>query len=131
VPAAAAPATWLVAFSGRQRTGDGIVPISASVTYVSAAADDFGFDLPEAEDPVDAAPPVADLGGSAPPPFVGGSLPEAGPSPVTSGPQTPATTPVASIVTHGFQYPAVFLFPLLLAIGAGYLGRALTRDLVS
>ena len=68
------------------------------------------------------------LGGSAPPPFVGGVLPQA-PGPTTAVPQAPATTPVANVVSRGFQYPAVFLFPLLLAIGAGYLGRALTRDL--
>lgn len=130
VPAATPPATWLVAFSGRQRTGDGVVPISASVTYASAAVDDdFDFGLPEEEVPVDTAPATNDLGGSAPPPFVGGSLPEAGPAPVTATPQSPATTPVASVVSRGFQYPAVFLFPLVLAIGAGYLGRALTRDL--
>jgi hypothetical protein len=130
VPSAdtAPPATWAVAFSDRKRTGDGVVPISASVSYVTATLDDeFGTDFPEAEQtpPAEALPPVAGLGGSVVPPVSG--LPQAEPAPVTA-PQQPATTPVAS-VSRGFQYPAVFLFPIALAIAAGYLGRALTRDL--
>jgi hypothetical protein len=54
---------------------------------------------------------------------------QAAPAPV-SEPPVQQVVPAASFVQSGFRYPAVFLLPLLLAAGAAWLGRALTRDLV-
>jgi hypothetical protein len=70
-----------------------------------------------------AAPPL-----SPPAPLLPEPAVASGPAPVAAPSQQ--VVPVASVVQGGFRYPGVFLLPLLLAVGAGWLGRALTRDLV-
>lgn len=140
LPAAdtAPPASWHVALSDRDRRGDGVVPITASLAFVSAAVDTFDtpppFAPPPPFEPAPAfvAPPAFDTGTSfaAPPAVVDQPAPEApAPAPVTQPAQQ--VVPVASVVEAGFRYPAVFLLPLLLVIAATWVGRALTRDLVT
>lgn len=140
LPAAgAAPTdTWHVAFSGRDRKGEGVALITAAVSYVSAAVDTAEQPPPPVFAPIDSsftpgrAPSTGSGFTSAP------SFPAAGPVPAPvaqPAPVAPAqvaaasTVAVASIIPAGFQYPAVFLLPLLLLGAAGWVGRALTRDL--
>ena len=145
LPAAdsAPPANWHVAFSRKERTGDGVVPISASVAYVSDIVDTSSGAAPVvAAPPFEAAPafesaPSFDSGASfaSPPltveaPLLPQPVPQAAPAPATA-PVQQQVVPVASVVSAGFRYPAVFLLPLLVAIALGWLGRALTRDLAA
>lgn len=134
----APPDSWHVAFSDRTRTGAGVVPISASLAFVSSA-----FDTTSAAPPVVPAPafeaPVqqppafeAPTSFAAPAAVAAPLLPEAAAPPAPAPVAAPAqqVVPVAqSFVQGGFRYPGVFLLPLVLAVAAGWLGRALTRDL--
>lgn len=134
--------SWHVALSDRTRTGSGVVPISASIAFVASlvnTSDDAPVSVPPPAfepAPASALPPAFDAGvdtAFAAPQTVAAPLlpapaPQSAPAPVAAAPAQ-QVVPVASIVQGGFRYPAVFLLPLLLAIGAGWLGRALTRDL--
>ncbi len=138
----AAPDSWHVAFSQRTRTGEGVVPIRAALAFVSSAVDPATQPAPRVPAP-DVAPAPAvesalDLGLPAssavgPPELAAAAEPapaaSSGPAPVTAAGAPQAVVPVASAVQAGFRYPGVFLLPLLLAVAAGWLGRALTRDL--
>jgi hypothetical protein len=144
----APPESWHVAFSDRTRTGEDVVPITAALAFVSASLDTDSEPAPVvAPPPFEPAPPQSfdssssggidfDAGTSfaAPPLSAEAPLPapvaQAAPAP-QSAPAQQQVVPVASFVSSGFRYPAVFLLPLLLAVAAGWLGRALTRDLVS
>ena len=149
VPAAetAAPESWHVAFSDRTRTGEGVVPISAALAFVSASVDTSRDEAPVVDVPAfESAPAPAfdagtspfDSGGStsfaapaitAETPLLPAPAAQTGPAPVSAPAQQ--VVPVAqSLVQQGFRYPAVFLLPLLLAVAAGWIGKALTRDLV-
>lgn len=149
VPAAetAAPESWHVAFSDRTRTGQGVAPISAALAFVSTSVDTSRDVAPAVEPPpLEAAPAPAfdsgsfssDPGGStsfaapaltAETPLLPAPAEVSGPAPVAAPVQQ--AVPVAqSFVQQGFRYPAVFLLPLLLAVAAGWIGRALTRDLL-
>ncbi len=130
--------TWHVAFSGQQRTGAGVATITAAVSYVSAAVDSVEQPPPPVFAPVgnSVTPPVAssiDTGFASTPTV---TVPVALPAPVAGqAPTAPLTAlatptvPAASVIPTEFKYPAVFLLPLLLLAAAGWLGRALTRDL--
>jgi hypothetical protein len=142
----APPESWHVAFSDRTRTGDGVVPITAALAFVSASLDTSSQKAPTvAPPPFEPAPAPAfesssaDFGGdtSFAAPALSGEAPLL-PAPVAQAAPAPVPAPVQqvvpvaqSFVQGGFRYPAVFLLPLLLAVGAGWLGRALTRDLVT
>ena len=141
LPAAdtAPPATWHVAFSDRTRTGSDVPPISATVSYTSSSVASPAappsvptpaFVAPEriAPAPIDDAP-VIDSGSFAAPPLTADEpaiAPQA--QPVLAGQQQ--VVPAALSVPAEFKYPAVFVLPLLIAVAAGWLGRALTQDLV-
>jgi hypothetical protein len=149
VPAAetAPPDSWHVAFSDRTRTGEGVAPIRAALAFVSASVDTRVAPPPRVPAP---AFTTSGTGGTAPSfdSAAGGTgtsfaapvleaaplLPEpvalTGQAPVAAAPVQQQAVPVASFVPSGFRYPAVFLLPLLLAVAVGWLGRALTRDLV-
>lgn len=134
--------SWHVAFSARARTGAGVVPISASIAFVgslTSTSDEASVSVPPPPfepAPTTALPPAFDAGVettfAAPEmvsaPLLPAPVAQAAPAAVAAG-AAQQVVPVASIVQGGFRYPAVFLLPLLLAIGAGWLGRALTRDL--
>ena len=144
LPAAetAPPESWHVAFSDRTRTGDGVVPVSAALAFVGASVDTRTVKAPDvAPPPFEPAPAfqpstsfASDAGTSFAAPALAAQAPllpepaaQAAPAPVAAPAQV---VPVASFVQSGFRYPAVFLLPLLLAVGAAWIGRALTRDLV-
>lgn len=149
LPAAetAPPDSWHVAFSQRDRTGDGVVPISAALAFVSASLDTSSSPAPVVEPPpFEPAPTFGsgdvgttfDSGSSfaAPPltvdtPLLPEPVAQAAPAPETAPAQQQQVVPVASFVQGGFRYPAVFLLPLLLLAGASWIARALTRDLVA
>lgn len=137
VPAEVAPTDlWHVAFSGKDRTGAGVVKPTAAVSYVATVVDVAEAPPPFVEAPVQTTP--IESGTSVEVPALDPApvpVAPAAPAPVAQGPAVaapqapaPALTPV-SLVSGGFRYPAVFLVPLLLAGVAGWLGRALTRDL--
>jgi hypothetical protein len=143
LPAAdtAPPATWHVAFSSREREGEGVVPISARLSYVSAAVETnvepAPFVPPPPFEPAPAfeAPSSFDSGSSfaAPPLTVDTPIapqPEPQPAPVAAAPQQ-QVVPVASVLDTSFRYPGVFLLPLLFGALAAWLGRAMTRDLTA
>lgn len=128
---------WHVAFSDRTREGEGVAKIMAVVSFVSTAVDVQQDPAPPVTAPAEslqaptstppesfAAPSVPTFDGPiavAPP-----AQPAPAPAPET-GPQQ--VVPAATFIDSSFRYPAVFLLPLLFAIGAAWLGRALTRDL--
>jgi hypothetical protein len=133
------PESWHVAFSQRTREGEGVVPITAEVSYVGGIVDldeaelppvtapaDPGFDPPPAFAPSDSfafTPPALDAPLAAPP--------APAPAPAAPAPQAASAqvVPVAALVDSSFRYPAVFLLPLAFAVAIGWAGRAFTRDL--
>ncbi len=149
----APPESWHVAFSDRSRAGDGVVPISAALAFVSASVDTTMAPPPTvAAPPFEPAPALAfesssgsvdfDEGTSFAAPPLSAEVPllpepepvaQAAPEPVAAPvqQQVEQVEPVTSFVQAGFRYPAVFLLPLVLAIGAGWIGRALTRELIT
>ncbi len=137
----APPETWHVAAASRDRKGDGVATITAAVTYVSSAVDTVTDPAPFVAAPVDTGlsdPPAASFDS---PLSAGPSLDfpvsaAAAPAPAgeAAAPQTAPeqVVPVAaSFVDASFRYPAVFLLPLLVALAAGWIGRAMTRDLAT
>lgn len=145
VPAAetAPPDSWHVAMSDRTRTGPEVVPIAANVAFVSASVDPATVAPPSVPAPAFQAAPgsasfdaALDSGTSfaAPAleqaPLLPAPAAQSRPAPVAAAPVPQQVVPVATFVPSGFRYPAVFLLPLLLALAAGWLGRALTRDLI-
>lgn len=129
---AAATDSWHVAFNGSKRAGAGIAKITAAVSYVSASVDTQEQPPPPVFAPVDSSlsPPLTsgtDTGFAGTSTFTG---PVAGQAPtaLVAAAATP-TLPVAAVFPTEFKYPAVFLLPLLLLGAAGWVGRALTRDL--
>ena len=152
----APPDSWHAAFSRRDRTGQGVVPISAALSFVSAPLDTSSaappvvppppfepapapaFDSPGATS-FDSGGTSFDSGGgtsfAAPPlsvdtPLAQAPAAQSQQAPVIAGPSQQQAVPVASFVPSGFRYPGVFLLPLLLVVGASWIARALTRDLV-
>jgi hypothetical protein len=144
----APPESWHVAFSDRTRTGDDVVAITAALAFVSTSLDTDSEPAPVvAPPPFEPAPPPSfdslsssggidvDAGASFAAPALSAGVPlpapaaQAAPAP-QSAPAPQQVVPVASFQS-GFRYPAVFLLPLVLAVAVGWLGRALTRDLVT
>ena len=136
---------WHVAFSDRTREGDGVARITAAVSFVGTAVDVEQEPPPPVRAPVDteffvppaAFSPTGVLAAPAPVFEAPGAVPPVQPEPQAAlaapAPQAAAAqaVPVASFVDAGFRYPGVFLLPLLFAVAAGWLGRALTRDLAA
>ena len=136
-----ATANWHVALSQRDRTGDAVVPVTATIRYLSAAVDTTGE---PATPPQPTAPAEPGSAGSedrnAPPVRVGNPTPgpaappapdvapDPAPPPAVAPPQA-IPTPTAMVT--GYDYPAVFTLPLLFAAAAGWLSRAFTRDLAA
>lgn len=144
VPAAetAAPDSWHVALSQRDRAGEDVVPVTATLTYLSAVADTRDVPVPPAPAPADSDRGAGRDAGApdrASPPTFGSVAPEprmdppAPPRTADPAPRAapPAATPATLYVEVGFDYPGVFLLPLLFAAAAAWLGRALTRDLTA
>lgn len=136
----ALPDSWHVAFSDRTRTGAGVARISAALAFVSSAVDTSTQAPPSVPAPAfDQAPApaffpaqgttTASVPSLSTAPLLPAPVAQSAPVPVTVAAAPRAVVPVASVLPTGFRYPAVFLLPLVLAVGAGWLGRALTRDL--
>lgn len=132
--------SWHIALSDRTRQGEGVAKVTAAISFVADAFDaeqdppamvlapiDTGFSEPMGFDPTDSSFSAAGPAFEAPLAYPPAPAPVA----AAPGPQVaPAqAVPVASIVEASFRYPAVFLLPLLFAVAAAWLGRAMTRDL--
>jgi hypothetical protein len=134
---------WHVALSAHDRTGSTVAAPSATVSYAAVGADssDASFQTPDAQ-----AAPAADAGfGSGSASFAAPPLaPQPASVPVVQAPvvqpvAAPQAAPIAPqqiqpqafVGTGRFAYPSVFLLPLALIAAAGWLARALTRDLVT
>ena len=128
---------WHVAFSAHDRAGSSVPAPTAQVAYASSAAAGDSFDEPTFAAPAAAtnsssasfaAPALAPTSESLPAAPLPAAQPEVAPQ---TPPVAPAQqlTPQAFVGGGGFAYPGVFLVPVLLAGAAGWLGRALTRDL--
>jgi hypothetical protein len=134
----AAGSTWHATFSAHDRDVPAPQHISALVTYASAAGDIAApFDdsaaavTPETgnDSASFAAPPLAPVASDSLP---SSSVPATTPQIAPQAPPVPTVQqfqPQAAVTVGGFAYPAVFLLPILFAVGCGWLGRALTRDL--
>ena len=145
LPAAdtAPTSAWHIATSAHDRSGAPTTKPSASVSFAATSAVDSGTSFEPSTFEDTAPPPAAPsegLGSSsvsfgAPPvapaaPQLPSTLAPAVSAPVSQPVAAPQLQPQAFAVPGGgFAYPAVFLLPLALAGVAGWLGRALTRDL--
>lgn len=131
--------SWHIALSDRTREGDGVAKVTAAILFVTdafqaeqdqpteASPFDTGFSEPMPFDSTDNSFSAGGLAYQAPVAFP----PAQAPATDAPGPQVapPQAVPVASFIDARFQYPAVFLLPLLFAVAAAWLGRAMTRDL--
>jgi hypothetical protein len=121
---------WRVVLSAHDRVDAAKTP-PVTLTVTSDDVEDVTtFDAsppPVASPDLDGAVATPDLGTALAP---GPSLPEAVavPPPTTTQPVSNAV-PQASTVRFGFQYPAVFLLPLVMLVLVPLAARALTRDL--
>lgn len=138
-PAADAPA-WEVAFSGRARTGEGVVPITVAVEYEPAPQEEEEEEGDDEDEPTDfdevAAPdePFEDFPGA---PTVYGSFDP-----------TDVTTPAAALIERtevaagapigdvsdaasGYAYQIVWLLPLALLALARHLAATLVRPMTA
>lgn len=127
---------WHVAFSRRDREGEGVAHITAAVTYVGGSVDVEEEPVPTVEAPIDPGfvpPPALSTVDAAPlsapgPVDVPVTAPAPAPAPAPQAAAAPVV-PVAAVVDTSFRYPGVFLLPLALAVVVAWLGRAMTRDL--
>ena len=132
---AAATDSWHVAISGRDREGTDVPKVTAAVSYVGGSVDTAEQAPPPVTAPIDSGGPATlpETSLSAPAPVVQEPAPQPQAPAVAAPVQAAAPTALAPVAfaDGGFRYPAVFLMPLLFAIAAGWLGRALTRDLAT
>jgi hypothetical protein len=132
-------ANWHVVFSSDTRSSPPVAPPSLTLTYLAATTSSSGpllsaptvppaYDSPPGTTAIEAAPPLlngAPTQASVPNPT---TAPAAlGPAPVTLGGNVRAVTPLGNAQTKVFDYPAVFLLPLVLLAGVFGFGRQLTR----
>lgn len=137
-------ASWHVAFSRRDRVAEGAEPISAQLTLGAADGDS---DLPTAPDvgtdsPVDAPSSEAegfdtdslalDSGASFAAPPVATDVKAPITAPVDSSPASAPqpVSPVAASLDLPYEYPGVFLLPVVMAAAGAWVCRAFSRDLV-
>lgn len=132
VPAVASTtptSTWHVAFNGRDRAAEGVVPITATVTYGELAEPASTIAPPAVQPParptslapgsLDPADLVVDLD----PPAASGEIVAA------LAPSSATVQPIRHTSSSGFRYRAIFYLPLVvLAVGA-ILARAFTRPI--
>ncbi|HEV3472641.1 MAG TPA: hypothetical protein VG408_05480 [Actinomycetota bacterium] len=135
--------SWHVVFPADEQAEDDAPIIEATLVYTAPAdtTGGFGFNFgPEPE------PEPANQGSSSVSSFSPPSFDTAAPSSVTQTETTPSTppstsqpvdpqplsavaAPTAGFAGEGFAYPIIWAFPLVLLVGYGLVGRALTKEL--
>lgn len=136
--------TWHVVFPAAKEASEGERPITATLTYTILEDTDTtnGFDLGFGPEPAPADPPPMSGSGLPPPqsfaPPAGAVAPPvapvapAAPAPTEAFAPQPASAvarSTAGFAGEGFAYPIVWAFPLILLVGYGLIGRALTKEL--
>ena len=127
--------SWHVAISRRDRKGTDVAKVTAAVSYVGSSVDIAELAPPPVSAPIDNGTPATlpDSSLSAPGPVLQEPAPQPQAPAVAVAAPAQAAAPAAlapvAFTDGSFRYPAVFLMPLLFAIAAGWLGRAMTRDL--
>jgi len=133
--------SWHVVFPADEKAASDAPIIEATLVYTVPADATGGFDFgsePEPE-PVDSdpgsvssfTPPSFDT--AAGPPIAQAepvpSSPPVASQPVDAQPVSAVSASTAGFAGEGFAYPIIWAFPLILLVGYGLIGRALTKEL--
>lgn len=133
--------TWHVVFPADEEPADDAPIISATLVYTVPDDATTGFDLGSDPEPEPADPGSSSVSSFTPPSFDTAAAPPIAQSePVPSAPPTASqpvdTQPLSAVAAstagfagEGFAYPVVWAFPLILLVGYGLIGRALTKEL--
>lgn len=134
--AASGNETWHVTFWGKDNEAEGAAPIAAEVKYTQSSTgpgpSTGGNNVIDLGDPV--VPEIEPL----PAPPVDISAPEMAEAPVAAAPVTtnepapeaaPQPQAMPRFLTVGYPYRIAWTFPLLLLVGFGFTGQALTKKL--
>lgn len=139
--ARAGPDTWHVVFPAAKKAAEGEEVIAATLTYTILEDATSGLGLGSDQEPAAAAPPpvgdaalppssfAAPSGFSAPPVAPVESAPPAPTEVVSAQPASAVAASTAGFAGEGFAYPIVWAFPLVVLVGYGLIGRALTKEL--
>lgn len=133
--------SWHVVLPADEEATDDDPIIEATLVYTvpTDTTDGFGFDPvpePEPADPGSGSvssfsPPTFDTA-AAPPVAQAEPMPSTTPAatqPVDSQPVSAVAAPTTGFAGEGFAYPIIWAFPLVLLVGYGLIGRALTKEL--
>ncbi len=133
--------SWHVVLPADEQAEDDAPIIEATLVYAAPAetTGGFGFDFEPEPEPADQgsssvssfSPPSFDTAGA---PSVAqaepvASAPPATSQPVDAEPVSAVAAPTAGFAGEGFAYPIIWAFPLVLLVGYGLIGRALTKEL--
>ena len=135
--------SWHVVFPADEEATDDAPIISATLAYTvpDDATGGFGFDTDPEPEPEPFDPGSSSVSSFTPPSFDTAAAPpiaqaEPVPSvlptvsqPIDAQPASAAATSTAGFAGQGFAYPIVWAFPLILLVGYGLIGRALTKEL--
>ena len=134
--------TWHVVFPAAEK-GEEIITATLTYTIVedTTGGFDFGPDPEPQTDPEPFDPGSSSVSSFAPPSFdtaagppiaqaepVPSALPTAS-QPIDTQPASAVAASTAGFAGKGFAYPIVWAFPLILLVGYGLIGRALTKEL--
>ena len=135
--------SWRVVFPADEEASDDAPIISATLVYTvpEDSTTGPGFDPAPPPEPEPFDPGSSSVSSFTPPSFdTAAAPPLAQTEPVPSAPPTPSqaidTQPASAVAAstagfagEGFAYPIVWAFPLILLVGYGLIGRALTKEL--
>ncbi len=133
--------SWHVVFPADEQAEDDAPIIEATLVYAAPAdtTGGFGFEFESEPEPADQgsssissfSPPSFDTA-AAPPITQTETMPSTPPTtsqPVDAQPISAVAAPTAGFAGEGFAYPIIWAFPLVLLVGYGLIGRALTKEL--
>ena len=133
--------SWHVVFPADEQAEDDAPIIEATLVYTAPAdtTGGFGFDFGPEPEPAEEgsssvssfSPPSFDTA-AAPPVTQTETMPSTPPTtsqPVDAQPISAVAAPTAGFAGEGFAYPIIWAFPLVLLVGYGLVGRALTKEL--